>query len=268
MSALPDSWRDQFLAAARFLTCLSLAGHARFASADIEAADSILADDGPNLAESAWAFPLVGLIVGAIGGIAYAIALALDLPPLAGGLIALAATMLTTGALHEDGLADTADGFGGGATRERKLEIMRDSRIGSFGVIALVLSIGLRAAAIADIGTRWHVVGALIAAHALGRGVLPAALRQLQPARGDGLGASVGRPEQNAALIALGIAVLLAIVGSGIRAGLVAAIAAALVAIFIGWLAQRQIGGQTGDVLGAIEQGAETAALLAIAAWS
>ena len=174
-----------------------------------------------------------------------------------------------TGALHEDGLADTADGFGGGATREAKLDIMRDSRIGTFGVMALIFSIGLRTVAIADIGTRWHVFAALIAAHALSRGVLPAAMHRLDPARDDGLGASAGRPEQNPG-------------AHRIRdrarhrrdrdlacaRDLSAAIAAAIVAAAIGWLAQRQIGGQTGDVLGAIEQGAETAALLAAAAWS
>jgi adenosylcobinamide-GDP ribazoletransferase len=258
MSAFSAAWRDQFLAASSFLTRLPLTAWSR---APVDALP-------PSLAESAWAFPLVGLVVGLIGGIAYAIAGALDLPPLACALIAIAATMLATGALHEDGLADTADGFGGGTTRERKLEIMRDSRIGSFGVIVLVLSIGLRTAALANVGGHWHVLGALIAAHALGRGVLPMAMRQLAPARGDGLGAGAGQPEYNAAFIALGIALVIAVIGIGIRAGLIAAIIAALVAIAIGWLAERQIGGQTGDVLGAIEQGAETAALLAAAAWS
>src|ERR1700759_1370209 len=114
-----------------------------------------------------------------LGGIAYAIASALALPALAAALIAIAATALVTGALHEDGLADTADGFGGGATREMKLEIMRDSRIGTFGVLALIFSVGLRAIAIADTGTRWHVFAALIAAHTLSRGVLPAAMHRL-----------------------------------------------------------------------------------------
>jgi len=145
---------------------------------------------------------------------------------------------------------------------------MRDSRIGTFGVLALIFSIGLRTAAIAEIGLRWHVFAALIAAHALSRGVLPAAMHRLDPARADGLGAGAGRPEQNQVLIALGIALAVAVIAIGLRAGLSAAIAAALVATALGWLARRQIGGQTGDVLGAIEQVAEAAALLAAAAWS
>jgi adenosylcobinamide-GDP ribazoletransferase len=255
MSAFRDAWRDEFFAALTFLTRLPL-GRAQ--------------TDTPllSLADTVWAFPVVGLVIGAIGGIAYVIAFALGLPALAAALVAVATTALITGALHEDGLADTADGFGGGATREAKLDIMRDSRIGTFGVLALIFSIGLRVVAIADIGTRWHVFAALIVAHALSRGVLPAAMHRLDPARDDGLGAGAGRPEQNQVLIALAIALAIAVVAIGLRAGLIAAIVAGIVALAIGWLAQRQIGGQTGDVLGAIEQGAETAALLAAAAWS
>ncbi|HXE28628.1 MAG TPA: adenosylcobinamide-GDP ribazoletransferase [Stellaceae bacterium] len=255
MSAFRDAWRDEFFAALTFLTRLPL-GRAQ--------------TDTPllSLADTVWAFPVVGLVIGAIGGIAYVIAFALGLPALAAALVAVATTALITGALHEDGLADTADGFGGGATREAKLDIMRDSRIGTFGVLALIFSIGLRVVAIADIGTRWHVFAALIVAHALSRGVLPAAMHRLDPARDDGLGAGAGRPEQNQVLIALAIALAIAVVAIGLRAGLSAAIVAGIVALAIGWLAQRQIGGQTGDVLGAIEQGAETAALLAAAAWS
>src|ERR1700760_415860 len=139
MSGFRDAWRDEFLAAFTFLTRLPLGS----AHTDVPP---------PSLADASGAFPLVGLVIGAIGGIAYAIASALALPALAAALIAIAATALITGALHEDGLADTADGFGGGATREMKLEIMRDSRIGTFGVLALIFSIGLRAIAIADTG--------------------------------------------------------------------------------------------------------------------
>jgi adenosylcobinamide-GDP ribazoletransferase len=255
MSGFRDAWRDEFLAAFTFLTRLPL-GRAQADAPQL------------SLADTSWAFPVVGLVIGAVGGIAYAIASALALPALAAALIAVASTALITGALHEDGLADTADGFGGGDTREAKLDIMRDSRIGTFGVIALILSIGLRTVAIADIATHWHVFVALIAAHALSRGVLPAALHRLDPARDDGLGAGAGRPEQNQVLIALAIALIIAVIAIGLHAGLSAAVVAAIIAAAIGWLAQRQIGGQTGDVLGAIEQGAETAALLAAAAWS
>ncbi|HEY0836205.1 MAG TPA: adenosylcobinamide-GDP ribazoletransferase, partial [Azospirillum sp.] len=94
-------------------------------------------------------FPLVGAGVGLLAGGVYALTVWLNLPPTAAALLALAASAWVTGALHEDGLADVADGFGGGRSRERKLEIMRDSRVGSYGVLAVVFSVGLRASALA-----------------------------------------------------------------------------------------------------------------------
>ncbi|MBC9180481.1 adenosylcobinamide-GDP ribazoletransferase, partial [Pseudoroseomonas ludipueritiae] len=107
-----------------------------------------------GFARSIWAYPLVGLGIGAAGGAVMAAGLWLGLPPLVAALWSLAATLLLTGGFHEDGLADTADGFGGGRDRARKLEIMRDSRIGSYGVLALVLALGLRAAALAALPTQ------------------------------------------------------------------------------------------------------------------
>jgi adenosylcobinamide-GDP ribazoletransferase len=249
----------EFSASIHFLTRLPLPRHDAAGTAGAA---------GANLAQAVWAFPLAGFVVGLIGAIVYLVVDRLLLFSWPAAALAVAATLFVTGALHEDGLADTADGFGGGTTRETKLEIMRDSRIGTFAVLALIFSIGLRSVAIAEIGLRWHVFAALIAAHALARGVLPAALQRLDPAREDGLGVGAGRPEQNQVLIALAIALAIAVIATGLRTGLSAAIAAAIVAIAIGWLALRQIGGQTGDVLGAIEQGAETAALLAAAAWA
>ena len=254
MTANPEAWRDEFLAALRFLTRLP-AGTADGAAA-------------PGLAAAAWAFPLVGVVIGILGGIVYAIADAFALPKMAAALLALVATMLATGALHEDGLADTADGFGGGHTREHKLEIMRDSRIGTYGVLALIVTVGLRLVALAAIATPWHGLGALVAAHTLARGLLPAALHLLPPARADGLGHGAGQPDVQMAAVAAIVAVVMAFIALGVGIALTAALAAVLVAIAIGILANRAIGGQTGDVLGAIEQGAETAALLAAAAWS
>lgn len=256
MSAYPETWREDLLAALTFLTRLP----AHHMALDLPAP--------VRLADAAWAFPLVGVLVGAIGAVAYGLAAGLGLPGLASALIAVAATALATGGLHEDGLADTADGFGGGAGQDEKLSIMRDSRTGVYGVLALVFSVALRVTAIGQIAGGWHVFGALIAAHALARGFLPAALRFLDPARGDGLGASAGRPAADVVIWSCGIGVVAALFGVGIRVGLGASIVAAAVMAAIGWLAHRQIGGQTGDVLGALEQGGEVAALLAVAAWS
>ncbi|WP_338320010.1 adenosylcobinamide-GDP ribazoletransferase, partial [Bradyrhizobium ottawaense] len=112
------------------------------------------------------------------------------------------------GALHEDGLADTADGLGGGRTRERKLEIMRDSRIGTYGVCALILSFGLRWSALAAIADPLLVAFALCAAHAAARAGVPAFMSLVPPARPDGLSASAGSPPGRSVAIAFALGTL------------------------------------------------------------
>lgn len=223
------------------------------------------AGDDSSLARASWAMPVAGAIVGVAGALAYWIAFRLGVPPMASAGIALAATMVLTGCLHEDGLADTADGFGGGAARERKLEIMRDSRIGTFGVCALIVSFALRWSALASIAAPFQVAAALIAAHVAARAVLPAFMRFVPPARPDGLSAQAGRPPVEG----VGIAAVLGIIVLGIAFGPLATLPAiillALAAAFMAWLATRQIGGQTGDVLGALEQTAELIVLLVAA---
>jgi len=217
------------------------------------------------LAGAARCFPLVGLGVGLLCGIFYALAIALDLPPLLAAIIAVAATVAATGALHEDGLADTVDGFGGGANRDRKLQIMRDSRIGTYGVIALVLALGARVVALASFEDNADAVAALILCQAASRALIVAAMQREPLARGDGLAASAGRPSQAAMLWALGLGGLIAVALAGLD-GVAALVAGAAVAGAIAWLARRQIGGVTGDVLGAVQQGGEIAMLLSLVA--
>jgi adenosylcobinamide-GDP ribazoletransferase len=247
-------WWDEFRLAAGFLTRLPLGPHG--------------APQDVSLAQTSWAFPLVGVVVGLFGGLAYTLALWLAIPPLPAALIALGVTIVITGGLHEDGLADTADALGG-ADREAKLAIMRDRRIGSFGALALIFSVGLRAASLAAIGEGGHVAAALIAAHAVGRGFLPLVLRGFEPARGDGLGAAAGKPDAAVAWSAAGFAALIACFALDFLPGLVALGAAGLVVWLRAGVAQRQLGGYTGDVLGALEQGGETVVMLvAAAAWA
>ncbi len=210
--------------------------------------------------------PLVGLVVGVGGALVAWIAIGgLGLPPLPAALLTVAATVWITGALHEDGLADVADGFGGAFERRRKLAIMRDSRIGTYGVLALILSVGLRAAALAVLAGPEVVTAALIAAHGLSRGLLPSVMLVLVPARDEGLAATAGRPGAPDALIGLGLGLLLAVLAAGVL-GLGLGVAAVGAAAATGLIALRQIGGYTGDVLGAVQQAAEIAVLLAAAA--
>jgi adenosylcobinamide-GDP ribazoletransferase len=218
-----------------------------------------------TLGEAIWAAPVVGVGVGLAGGLAYVAALTFAVPVPVAAALALATTMLVTGCLHEDGLSDVADGFGGGKTREQKLEIMRDSRIGAYGASALLMSALLRWSAIAALANPLYACLALIAAHAASRALLPAFMYMLPPARADGLGASAGAVKADGAYIALaiGAAGLLAIGVSGLVA---AAICLALVFFGFRALCRRQIGGQTGDTLGALQQIGEIAVLVAAAA--
>jgi adenosylcobinamide-GDP ribazoletransferase len=161
------------------------------------------------------------------------------------------------GCLHEDGLADTADSFGG-ATRERKLEIMRDSRIGSYALCALVMSLLLRVGALASLADPALVAPALIAAHAAARATMPALMFFVPPARSDGLSFQAGRPSSERVAAAVGLGVLFLAGSLGLRLALEAAIVTALFAR----QSLKQIGGQTGDVVGALEQVSEVAVLL------
>jgi adenosylcobinamide-GDP ribazoletransferase len=219
-----------------------------------------------TIGAAGWAFPLVGAGIGALAALAFLFAELLGLGPAPAAFLALAASIVITGAFHEDGLADTADGLIGGHDREQKLTIMRDSRHGTYGVLAIVLSIGLRAAALGSIGGPIHAGLALLAAHSFSRGALPAAMHLLEPARADGLGAMAGRPSRAVAAAALAVGVLIAVATLGPATGLVAMILASGAVALAALLARRQIGGYTGDVLGAFQQTGEIVMLLVAAA--
>ena len=216
----------------------------------------------------AWrAVPLIGAAIGAVGGGIFVVAHQVGLPPLAAALLALAATAILTGGLHEDGLSDVADACGGRDV-EQRLAIMRDSRIGAFGTLALIFSVALRAAALIGLARPQSAFLGLIAAHALSRAAIPAVMRILPPARRDGLGADAGAPERQALLIALILAGAIALVVSGIGPSVAAVVACCIAAMAVAGLARRLVGGYTGDILGAVQQAAEVAVLLALAATS
>jgi adenosylcobinamide-GDP ribazoletransferase len=223
-------------------------------------------DAGFDLNRIAWAAPVAGAVVGIAGVLALAAAEALGLPPLIGATLAVTAMVGATGALHEDGLADVADGLGGGATRELKLAIMRDSRIGAYGAVALVLSLVFRIGALSAALRHGfgEAAGALTLAAAVSRAGALAPLALLDPARADGAGAAAGRlePQSFAAAwgAALAIALVLGFAATGLGHALAGLAGAAVGAGAMTALARRQIGGQTGDVAGAAQQAAEIAA--------
>lgn len=224
-----------------------------------------------GFAQAAQLVPVAGVVIGLAPALLLFVATTLGLSALVGALLAIAALILVTGALHEDALADCADGFGGGRSRDRKLEIMRDSRIGAYGACAIMLSLSLRAAALASIADRSASLAALsvIAAAALSRTASLMPLVLLPPARTDGLGAAAQPPP---GAVAIAAALAMAIAGALLAASagpvrIVAAVALApLAGLGVCAFARRQIGGQTGDVAGAAQQLAEVAVYLALAA--
>jgi adenosylcobinamide-GDP ribazoletransferase len=236
----------------RFFTCLRLGEPGPSTPLDID--------------RIAWAAPVAGVAVGLISAFALALTTLLGLPLLLRAGLATAALVVATGALHEDGLADVADGFGGGATRERKLEIMRDSRVGAYGAIAIALALILRVGALAAAldGGFWRASLSLMLVAAISRAAALTPLALLPPARADGAGAAAGRLASSALAAAWGSALVIALALGLVAVGVVHALLAALLsgagALLMVVLARRAIGGQTGDVAGAAQQCGEIAA--------
>lgn len=260
---LASWWRDIFLALS-FFTRLPVGFMAPPLPAPVGGTDPI--PPQARLGAASRAFPLAGLVVGLAGGLAYWIAVKLGLSGLLAALLAVAATAALTGALHEDGWADFADGLGCRGDRVRKLAAMKDSHIGSFGVLALIFATGVKTVAIAQLYTPDRVATALVAAHVLARAVLPLAMRSLPLATSQGLAVMAGRPTAQGVYIALGLGFVIAFFAVFLPAAIVALIAAVVAAALIGAIAKRQFGGATGDVLGAIEQVAEVAVLVNLVA--
>ncbi|MBT8154213.1 adenosylcobinamide-GDP ribazoletransferase [Epibacterium ulvae] len=214
-------------------------------------------------AQSAWAFPVVGLIIGGFATLTILILQHLGQPDVVCAGLALTLCIFFTGAMHEDGLADTVDGFWGGYTKERRLEIMKDSHIGTYGVLALILSLGLRwmtlATLIATIGA-W----VMIPIAALSRAAMPVLMISLPNARDHGLSHHVGTPSRRPAALGLGIAMSVAWTTLGVGAALVCVVVGALGLFGLYHLIKCKIGGRTGDTLGAAQQLAEILCLLTL----
>lgn len=249
-------WWHDFRIAVGFLTILPIGP-----SADID-------DHRAGLRFGARAFPLAGLVIGLFGAMVYAIAHMLHLPPEAAGFIAIGAMTVLTGAIHEDGLADMADGAMAREHMPERLAIMRDSRIGTFGTLSLIIVVGIKTGIIGAIGWPDQVAPLLIGCAAASRAVLPAMMRVMRPARGDGLAFAAGRPEENQVVMAAVLGGVFALLLLGLAAGLVAIVAGIAAAATVAWIAQKRLGGVTGDVLGAAQQVTEAAMMLAVVAMS
>jgi adenosylcobinamide-GDP ribazoletransferase len=214
---------------------------------------------------AAW-FPAVGLLVGGVMAATRALA-GLVLEPVPATVLAVLAAILATGGFHEDGLADAADAMGAHATRARKVEILRDPRVGTYGALALVFAVVLAIAALAPLDDARFARAALVG-HVLGRwSTLPQSL-VLPAARSQGTGALV-RIGPAGLVVGSAIAVATALLAGGVVGGAIAMAVACAGTIGGGWAALRVLGGVSGDTFGAVNKVVEIAAYLALAAaWS
>jgi adenosylcobinamide-GDP ribazoletransferase len=224
-----------------------------------------------SLNDTVRGFPLAGIIIALPASIVLLVAAALDLPDVVTALLIVTALIITGGALHEDGLADVADGFYGGNSIERRLAIMKDSTIGSYGTLVLIVSVLLRTALLAttldELGL-FRTLVVLIGTEAASRAALVKFWQSLPSARAGGVADRAGTPnadETNFALI-LGSVVLAISYGAagGLLAVIVAACLTALVFYGFSALCSEKIGGQTGDTLGAMQQLASISLLLGL----
>lgn len=231
--------------------------------------------DGPEvpLGRLARAFPAAGVLIAAPSALLALLLALTSADPLMTALLAIGLQCLITGALHEDGLSDTADGLGGGRDRDHALIIMKDSRIGTYGAIALVLSLALRAAALAAIIRHVSPLAAALAlpaAATLSRGAMVWHWAQLPPAKTDGVAAGAGQPQSTDARVAIATSFVLAAAALVLPAARISPLIAAVLVAFAacaGFTAyvRHRIQGHTGDTIGATQQICEIAVFCVLA---
>ncbi len=230
-------------------------------------------DTAPDFSRIAQMFPVIGALIGAAGGLLLLLAAAIGMPIWIAATLAVLATVLIGGALHEDGLADTADALGA-STVEKRFAILDDSRVGTFGALALAFSMLIRVAALAAIGTGSPIRAALvlIAAETLSRAAMVRLWHDLPAARPGGLSTTAGAPDAQSAVVSLAvggvIALLCALAAVGFSGTLMAALLAVAAAYGSMQVALIRFGGRTGDILGASQQATTLAFLVgATAVW-
>lgn len=217
----------------------------------------------PNMKRSLWAFPFVGFCVSLGGAGVFFISILLQLPSVIAACLGFLAMIFLTGAFHEDGLADVADGFGGGFEREKKLDIMRDSRVGTYGSLAVFIALALRVFSIGSFNLSFAIVAFLVTGTLSRFGIL-CILRFMKPAREEGSGTAAGIPSSAQMAVAGGFSLVVAF--TLLPLGYVLPVCLTALASFavVGILSHRQVGGHTGDVLGTAQQVSEVAMLLCI----
>ena len=221
-----------------------------------------------NLMDAAWSFPLIGALVGFLGGIVALLLSYFNIPPIIISLITIGAIILLTGGLHEDGLADTADGFGSNKNPEDKINIMRDSQIGVYGTLALIIAISVKAFALTELINKdpfFTCIIALIVSGALSRSTIVGIAFFLEKASETGLASFAGKPKANGAGMCFLISILFCIFLLPLTKVLAAMFLSIVTTVVIGFLSKKQINGYTGDILGTTQILSETAILIYLA---
>ncbi|NOX40276.1 MAG: adenosylcobinamide-GDP ribazoletransferase [Alphaproteobacteria bacterium] len=215
---------------------------------------------GARAARATWAYPVVGAGLGAVAALAAKLALFLGVPAGISAAIALGALVLMSGAMHEDGIADCADGLGGGNSKSHRLEIMKDSRIGAYGATVLGIVLIARWSGIQGLAEADKLFWPLIAIGAASRLPMVLVMFFMPSAREDGLSAGVGMPPPTSVAGAIAATVLLSMLAMG-WGGAMVIFWGVIAPIPLLLLAKSLIGGQTGDILGATQQLAEIACI-------
>ncbi len=236
--------------------------------------DRVFDGHSVSIAQSAGAYGIAGIVIALPASVLLLLLLWAGVAPLFASAVSLSVLLLVSGALHEDGLADCADGFGGGSNRERILQIMKDSAIGTYGGIAIVMSLLLRVSGIAMIaGDSTPLAAALAIAGvaAVSRSAMVWHWHVLPAARLDGVAHSAGQPDEGAVRFAMisgaVVTVLLTVPAAGLVGALLALLLTAAACFAFTRFTDARISGHTGDTIGATQQVCEVAALLGLALW-
>ncbi len=216
-----------------------------------------------SLGKTVWAWPVIGILIGLFTGICAEVLNSLVLPPEISALLILALLVVSTGGFHEDGLADTCDGLWGGRTPEKRLEIMKDSRIGVFGVLALILTLLMRWILLKILFESGFLISPLVVVCTTSRVAIVPFMKILPNARRSGLSSAIG----NIPLWSVGICVLISLIPIFIflgPIGFLPVVSGLLITIPIYYFAKKLLHGQTGDVLGTVQQLTEIGILMSI----
>ena len=221
-----------------------------------------------NLMDAAWSFPLIGGLVGFLGGMVALLLSYFNISSIVISFITIGAIILLTGGLHEDGLADTADGFGSNKNPEDKINIMRDSQIGVYGTLALIIAISVKAVALSELINKdqfFACIIALIVSGSLSRSTIIGIAFFLEKASETGLASFAGKPRATGVGICFLISILLCIFLLPSTKVLAAILISIVTTVVIGFLSKKQINGYTGDILGTTQVLSETALLIYLA---